>query len=83
MENEIINANAEYIALYKDNHTILVDMYDIDDILPIQEVVFNGTDKRIMLYSVMFKDHSFWQIPIEEEVLNNFKNFKKGVDKEK
>lgn len=83
MKEKTINENAEYIILNKDGHQIYVDMYEIDDILPIQEVVFQGTNKRVMIYTVMFKDKTFWQIPVEEEDLKIFKNFKKNIDKEK
>ena len=58
-------------------------MYDIDDILPVQEVIFQGTNKRGMIYTVMFKDKSFWQIIMDDEDLTIFKNFKKNIDKEK
>ena len=82
-EHKVINENAKYIALNQNNHTILVDMYDIDDILPIQEIIFNGTNKKIMLYSVMFNDNTFWQVPIEDETIEIFKNFKNQLDKQK
>ena len=58
-------------------------MYDIDDILPVQEVILQGTNKKAMIYTVMFKDKSFWQIIMDDEDLTIFKNFKKNIDKEK
>ena len=36
-----------------------------------------------MVYTVMFKDKSFWQIIMNDEDLKIFKNFKKNLDKEK
>ena len=83
MEEKAINEGAEYIILNKDGHKIYVDMYDIDDILQVQEVIFQGTNKRGMIYTVMFKDKSFWQIIMDDEDLTIFKNFKKNIDKEK
>lgn len=82
-EEKAINEGAEYIILNKDGYKIYVDMYDIDDILPLQEVVFQGTNKKAMVYTVMFKDKSFWQIIMNDEDLKIFKNFKKNLDKEK
>ena len=83
MEEKAINEGAEYIILNKDGRKIYVDMYDIDDILPVQEVIFQGTNKKSMIYTVMFKDKSFWQIIMDDEDLTIFKNFKKNIDKEK
>ena len=83
MEEKAINEGAEYIILNKDGHKIYVDMYDIDDILPVQEVILQGTNKKSMIYTVMFKDKSFWQIIMDDEDLTIFKNFKKNIDKEK
>lgn len=83
MEEKAINEGAEYIILNKDGHKIYVDMYDIDDILPVQEVILQGTNKKAMIYTVMFKDKSFWQIIMNDEDLTIFKNFKKNIDKEK
>ena len=74
MEEKAINEGAEYIILNKDGHKIYVDMYDIDDILPVQEVIFQGTNKKGMIYTVMFKDKSFWQIIMDDEDLTIFKN---------
>lgn len=83
MEEKAINEGAEYIILNKDGRKIYVDMYDIDDILPVQEVIVQGTNKKAMIYTVMFKDKSFWQIIMDDEDLTIFKNFKKNIDKEK
>ena len=83
MEEKAINEGAEYIILNKDGHKIYVDMYDIDDILPVQEVIFQGTNKKGMICTVMFKDKSFWQIIMDDEDLTIFKNFKKNIDKGK
>lgn len=83
MEEKAINEGAEYIILNKDGRKIYVDMYDIDDILPVQEVIVQGTNKKAMIYTVMFKDKSFWQIIMDNEDLEIFKNFKKSLDKEK
>lgn len=83
MEEKAINEGAEYIILNKDGRKIYVDMYDIDDILPVQEVILQGTNKKAMIYTVMFKDKSFWQIIMDDEDLTIFKNFKKNIDKEK
>lgn len=82
-EEKAINEGAEYIILNKDGHKIYVNMYDIDDILPLQEVIFRETNKKAMVYTVMFKDKSFWQIIMNDENLKIFKNFKKNLDKEK
>ena len=81
MEEKAINEGAEYIILNKDGHKIYVDMYYIDDILPVQEVILQGTNKKAMIYTVMFKDKSFWQIIMDDEDLTIFKNFKKNIDK--
>lgn len=83
MEEKAINEGAEYIILNKDGRKIYVDMYDIDDILPVEEVIFQETNKKAMIYTVMFKDKSFWQIIMDDEDLTIFKNFKKNIDKEK
>ena len=83
MEEKAINEGAEYIILNKDGHKIYVDMYDIDDILLVQEVIFQRTNKKGMIYTVMFKDKSFWQIIMDDEDLTIFKNFKKNIDKGK
>ena len=69
MEEKAINEGAEYIILNKDGRKIYVDMYDIDDILPVQEVIFQETNKKAMIYTVMFKDKSFWQIIMDDEDL--------------
>ena len=76
MDEKAINEEAEYIILDKDGHKIYVDMYDIDDILPVQEVVFQGTNKKAMIYTVMFKDKTFWRIPINKDSIEIFEKFK-------
>lgn len=96
-DNEPINANAEYICLFKDGHNVLVDMYDIDNILYLHDVqVFKKSSINNMydyydkdnfetkkLYSVMFKDHMVWQIPIEDNEIKIFEKFKNKLDKQK
>lgn len=96
-ENKIpINANAEYICVDKNGTNILLDMYDIDDILYLQDVqVLKGQAKNIYdyyddsqfeikkLYSIMFKDHTAWQLPIDDDTIEIFKKFKNKLDKEK
>lgn len=78
---EPINANAEYIAFDLNNHKTLVDMHDIKEIKPIQQVMMNGTDKKIMIYAVEFKDNLIWQIPIDDKSIEKFKKFQESIDK--
>ena len=91
-----INANAEYICLQKDGHNILVDMHDIDDIVYIQDIqvikksstnIYDYYDQNNIetkkLYSVMFDDHTFWQIPIDDNEIKIFEKFKNKLDKQK
>ena len=78
---EPINANAEYITFDLNNHKTLVDMYDIKEIKPIQQVMMNGTDKKIMIYAVEFKDNLIWQIPIDDKSIEKFKKFQESIDK--
>jgi len=91
-----INANAEYICLQKDGHNILVDMHDIDDILYLQDVqilkistnnIYDYYNKDNFetkkLYSVMFDDHTCWQIPIDDNEIKIFEKFKNKLDKQK
>jgi hypothetical protein len=91
-----INANAEYICLQKDGHNILVDMHDIDDILYLQDIqILKNSTNNIYdyynkdnfetkkLYSVMFDDHTCWQIPIDDNEIKIFKKFKNKLDKQK
>ena len=47
--SDIINKGAKYIGLFKDNHTILVDIRDILDILPTQFILQNGMPISIIL----------------------------------
>ena len=49
--SDIINKGAKYIGLFKDNHTILVDMRDILDILPTQFILQNG----MPIYDIIFQ----------------------------
>lgn len=91
-----INANAEYICVNKNGTNILLDMYDIDDILYLQDVqVLKRQAKNIYdyyddsqletkkLYSIMFTDHTAWQLPIDDDTIEIFKKFKNKLDKEK
>lgn len=91
-----INANAEYICLQKDGHNILVDMHDIDDILYLQDVqILKSSTNNIYdyynkdnfetkkLYSVIFDDHTCWQIPIDDNEIKIFEKFKNKLDKQK
>ncbi|MBQ3474561.1 MAG: hypothetical protein IJH20_00095 [Bacilli bacterium] len=91
-----INANAKYICVDKNGTNILLDMYDIDDILYLQDVqVLKGQAKNIYdyyddskfetkkLYSIMFTDHTAWQLPIDDDTIEIFKKFKNKLDKEK
>ena len=93
---EPINANAEYIRLQKGGQNILVDMHDIDDIVYVQDIqVVKKTSNNICdcydqnnieikkLYSVMFDDHTFWQIPIDDKEIKIFEKFKNKLDRQK
>ena len=95
-DKEPINANAEYICLQKDGHNILVDMHDIDDIVYVQDIqvvkkssnnIYDYYDQNNIeikkLYSVMFNDHTFWQIPIDDSEIKIFEKFKNKLDKQK
>lgn len=95
-DNAPINANAEYICFNKNGTNILIDMYDIDDILYLHDVqVLKGQAKNIYdyyddskfetkkLYSIMFIDHTAWQLPIDDETLEIYKKFKNKLDKQK
>lgn len=91
-----INANAKYICVNKNGTNILLDMYDIDDILYLQDVqVLKGQAKNIYdyyddsqleikkLYSIQFIDHTIWQLPLDDDVIKRFENFKNKLDKQK
>lgn len=91
-----INAKAEYICFCKDGHNILVDMYDIDNILYLQDVqVLKKSTNNIRdyydknnfeikkLYSIQFIDHTIWQLPLDDDVVKRFENFKNKLDKQK
>ena len=76
---EAINKGAKYIGLFKDNHTILVDMRDILDILPTQFILQNGTS----IYDIIFQDGLHWQLPIDNETLKIWTKCKNKLDKKK
>lgn len=93
---EPINAKAQYICLFKDGYNILVDMNDIENILYIQDIqvikkasnnIYDYYDKKNIeikkLYSVIFIDHTAWQLPIDDETIEIFKKFKNKLDKKK
>lgn len=77
--SNIINKGAKYIGLFKDNHTILVDMRDILDILPTQFILQNGTS----IYDIVFQDGLHWQLPIDNETLKIWAKYKNKLDKKK
>jgi len=84
---EAINANAEYIYFkqgYQGSPT-LVDMYNIKDIQYIGEGIaqpqpnfqdYYDKSKMVKIYRVIFTDQLAWQIPIDEEALKRWENFK-------
>ncbi|MBR2652785.1 MAG: hypothetical protein IKC22_01595 [Bacilli bacterium] len=76
---DIINKGAKYIGLFKDNHTILVDMRDILDILPTQFILQNG----IPIYDIIFQDGLRWQLSIDNETLKIWTKYKNKLDKKK
>lgn len=95
-DNAPINANAEYICFDKNGTNILIDMYDIDDILYLHDVqvlkksvnnYYDYYDEKNFetkkLYSIMFTDHTAWQLPIDDETLEIYKKFKNKLDKQK
>ena len=95
-DNTPINAKAEYICFFKDGHNILVDMYDIDNILFLQDIevlkksvnnFYDYYDKNNFetkkLYSIQFIDHTIWQLPLDDDVVKRFENFKNKLDKQK
>ena len=76
---DVINKGAKYIGLFKDNHTILVDMRDILDILPTQFILQNG----MSIYDIIFQDGLHWQLPIDNETLKIWAKYKNKLDKKK
>lgn len=77
--SDIINKGAKYIGLFKDNHTILVDMRDILDILPTQFILQNG----MLIYDIIFQDGLHWQLSIDNETLKIWTKYKNKLDKKK
>lgn len=76
---DIINKGAKYIGLFKDNHTILVDMRDILGILPTQFILQNG----MPIYDIIFQDGLRWQLSIDNETLKIWTKYKNKLDKKK
>lgn len=76
---DIINKGAKYIGLFKDNHTILVDMRDILDILSTQFILQNG----MPIYDIIFQDGLRWQLSIDNETLKIWTKYKNKLDKKK
>lgn len=83
--NKPINEGAEYIALKVKDKNILVDMYDILDIIKsaTQTYLKDGAPITIDIYDIIYKDGLRWTLPIEEETLKRYENFKKNLDKKK
>lgn len=83
--NKPINEEAEYFILKVNDKNILVDMYDILDIIKstTQTYLQNGILKTIDLYYVIYKDGVKWTLPIEEASLKRYEKFKKNLDKKK
>lgn len=83
--NKAINEGAEYFVLKINNKNILVDMYDVLDIVESNQKVYINNDPTNVssLYAVIYKDGTKWVLPIEEETLKRYENFKKNLDKKK
>lgn len=83
--NKPINDGAEYFVLKVKDKKILVDMYDILDIIKsvTQTYLQDGAPVTIDLYNIIYKDGTRWTLPIEEESLKRYENFKKNLDKKK
>lgn len=76
-----INANAEYIVFDIQDKKMWIDMYDISDITPSEMKMVDKNGIIINdIYSVIFNDGMIWNLIINEETLNLYKNFKNKVD---
>lgn len=79
-----INEGAEYFVLKVKDKNILVDMHDVLDIIETATQVYkDDPSKTIKIYSVIYNDGTRWNLPIEEESLKRYENFKKNLDKKK
>lgn len=82
--NKPINEGAEYIALKVKDKNILVDMYDIEDIVETATKVYmDDPTQSISIYSVIFKDGLRWNLIIDDDTLKIYEKFKKNLDKKK
>lgn len=82
--NKPINEGAEYIALKVKDKNILVDMYDIEDIVETATKVYmDDPTQSIPIYSVIFKDGLRWNLIIDDDTLKIYEKFKKNLDKKK
>lgn len=83
--NKPVNEGAEYFVLKVNDKNILVDMYDILDIVKstTQTYLQNGVLATIDLYDIIYKDGVRWTLPIEVASLKRYEKFKKNLDKKK
>ncbi len=87
---EPINKNAEYIIFGVKNDTvekgysnIYVDMNDLQDIVPLQNVILPN-NKTVTVYDVITKEGIILlRIPIDNKTLEIWNNFKNNIDKDK
>ena len=83
--NKPINEGAEYFVLKVNGKNILIDMYDISDIIKsaTQTYLKDGVPTSIDLYDVIYNDGTKWTLPIEDDSLKRYEKFKKNLDKKK
>lgn len=83
-ENNIVNENAEYIVLDVQNKKILVDMFDIKDIQFQQEIHYQDENQQIQskkIYIVIYNNDIVWQVPLNDDDLKIWKDFKNKNNK--
>ena len=83
--NKPINEGAEYFVLKVNGKNILIDMYDISDIIKsaTQTYLKDGVPTSIDLYDVIYNDGTKWTLPIEDDSLKRYEKFKKNLDNKK
>lgn len=60
-KEKAINDKAKYVILYQNNIPVLVDIYEINHIQFVQDVVIGKNGKKKPLYNIFFNDGTAWQ----------------------
>ena len=76
-KEKAVNDKAKYVILYQNNIPVLVDIYEINHIQFVQDVVIGKNGEKKPLYNIFFNDGTAWQTFGMDNLLEVYQKNKK------